>query len=218
MKKIGISCRVTEEAAYQEKRNSLALDWIPLFEKLGVLPVLIPNGIHDVRAFLRELGVDAVILSGGNNVSPSIYGSAESLDDVYEIRDATESKIIDACIEDGIPLIGICRGMAMINVHQGGTVMHHVPGHVGVRHEINLSQDSGFADRRKSVNSYHRQAIRHGDLAESLVAFAESDDGYIEGFRHRELKIYGMQWHPERDIEDNETLDILNNMIGGKGR
>ena len=218
MKKIGISCRVTEATAYHEKRNSLALDWIPLFEKLGVLPVLIPNGIKDVRAFLRELGVDAVILSGGNNVSPSIYGSTESLDDVYEVRDATESKIIDACIEGGIPLIGICRGMTMINVHLGGTVTHHVPGHTGVRHEINLSQDSWCAVRRKSVNSYHRQAIRPCDLAESLIAFAESDDGYIEGFRHTQLKIYGIQWHPERDIEDEETLDILNNMMEGKGR
>jgi putative glutamine amidotransferase len=218
MKKIGISCRVTEATSYQEKRNSLALDWIPLFEKLGVLPVLIPNGIHDVLAFMRELGIDAAILSGGNNVSPSSYGSTDSLDEVYEIRDATETKIIYACIEDRIPLIGICRGMTMINVHLGGTVTHHVQGHAGVRHEINLSQDSGFAKRRKSVNSYHRQAIRHGDLAESLVAFAESDDGYIEGFRHRLLNIYGMQWHPERDIEDKETLDILNNMIEGKGR
>ena len=218
MKKIGISCRVTEATTYQEKRSSLAHDWIALFEELNVLPVLIPNGTKDVRNFLRVLGVDAVILSGGNNVSPSIYGSTESLDDVYEIRDATELKIIDTCIEDDIPLIGICRGMTMINVHLGGTVTHNVSGHSGIRHKINLSQDSGFTEQSKSVNSYHRQAIKHGNLAESLVAFAESDDGYIEGFRHRQLKIYGMQWHPERDIEDKETLEILNNMMTGNGR
>lgn len=216
MKKVGISCRVTEAATYQETRNSLALDWVYLFEKLGILPVLVPNGMGDVSTFMRELGISAVILSGGNNVSPSIYGSTETLDDVYEVRDATEAKIIDACVDGEIPLIGICRGMTMINVHLGGTVTHHVPGHAGVRHEVNLSADSGFAERRKSVNSYHRQVVRKSDLADSLIAFAESDDGCVEGFRHKHLNIYGFQWHPERDLGDVETLDVLKNMMRGR--
>jgi N5-(cytidine 5'-diphosphoramidyl)-L-glutamine hydrolase len=218
MMKVGISCRITEAMGYKEERNSLALDWISLFEKLHICPVLIPNGIKNISTFIRGLDIDAVILSGGNNVSPSNYGSVESLNDVYKIRDDTEMKIINVCIEDQIPLIGICRGMTMINVHLGGTVTHYVSGHAGVRHEINLSQDSGFDKRRKSVNSFHRQAIRIIDLADALVAFAVSDDGLVEGFRHKKLKIYGMQWHPERDIDDIETLNILKNMMEGNER
>lgn len=216
MIKVGISCRITEERAYGEKRNSLALDWVTLFERLGLLPVLIPNGISDVQSYLRLLDIEAVILSGGNNVSPSLYGSAEPLEDVYQIRDVTESRIIDACLVGGIPVVGICRGMIMINCYFGGSVSHGVSGHAGGKHEIKLSKDSEFGEIRKIVNSYHHQGIRKNDLAESLLPFAESNDGLVEGFKHRQYKIYGIQWHPERDRIDTMTLDILKKMLEGK--
>lgn len=215
MKKVAISCRITEAAAYSEVRNSLALDWIRLFEKLGILPVLVPNGLNEVGSYLEGLKVDAVILSGGNNVSPKLYGSSESLTDVYKIRDVTESEIIDYCANANIPLVGICRGMSMINVHFGGRLSHDIIGHVGTPHIVNINRDIGFSSQCMTVNSYHRHGISREDLADVFSIFAESQDHYVEGIIHKKLNIFGFQWHPERNLCDEETLRVLNNMLFG---
>ena len=83
IKKIGISLRVENIKKYEEKRDSISHDWIDFFKKLNFIPILIPNKLHDVEAFLKEMKLDGLILSGGDNIG----------DDPE--RDVTEKKIIN---------------------------------------------------------------------------------------------------------------------------
>jgi len=159
MLKVGISCRMTEESAYSELRNTLALDWITFCERIQIIPVLIPNGLKDIEKYCKSLELDAIILSGGNNISPRLYQSEQELDDVYEIRDQTEYDIIRYSIKNGIPLLGVCRGMFIINAFFKGSLTHFVSGHVGTMHPVQFAGYANLFSKRKSVNSYHNHAI-----------------------------------------------------------
>lgn len=213
---VGISCRITESLDYGEVRNSLALDWIELFQRIGVNPVLIPNGLVDIDTFCSDLSIKAIVLSGGNNVSPELYSSDVDLEDVYDIRDSTEIRIIQTCISTQIPLIGICRGMSMINVYFGGSITPNVNGHVSVRHKVNLKGGVLSNLEALSVNSFHDHAIREIDLASELIPFAVSEDGGVEGVRHKNLAIFGVYWHPERDLEELVTIEFLRRIMYGE--
>ena len=100
---IGISLRVTNAEKYVEKRDSLSHDWSIVLQQLGFHPLLIPNTISDVSAFLDDMKVSGLILSGGDNIGDE------------PLRDQIEKKIIDHAVSNEIPLIGICRGMEIIN-------------------------------------------------------------------------------------------------------
>lgn len=213
MIKVGISCRVTEEQAYSELRNSLALDWVTFCEKLQLIPVLIPNGLTNVGKYCSELALDAVILSGGNNVSPKRYQSEEELDDVYDIRDQTESDIIFYCTDNDIPLIGVCRGMFMINIFFEGSLTHGVLGHVGITHPVKFHAYTNFFSAEKSVNSYHNQAIFPSNLSKNLIPFAYANDGTIEAFKHCSHRVFGLLWHPEREPHDEETQNFIHTIL-----
>ena len=120
MLKIGISCRVTEELKYSEIRNSLSLDWINYLEDLKFTPVLIPNGLSDFPQFIKILELDGIILSGGNNVDPELYGSKIKMESVFTVRDKSEYHLIEYALLNQIPLIGVCRGMSIINIYFKG--------------------------------------------------------------------------------------------------
>ena len=107
---IGISLRVVENTDYNEKRDALSQDWSQFFERLGINPLLIPNTIKDISSFLEDMQVEGLFLSGGDNIGDN------------QDRDETEQKIINYSLEKKIPLIGICRGMQVINTFFGGTL------------------------------------------------------------------------------------------------
>ncbi len=213
MKKIGITCRMTDASAYSELRNSLALDWIDFCERLQVLPVLIPNGLADPGTYCSDLGLDAVILSGGNNISPKLYQSDQELDDVYDIRDETEYNIIDYCVKHDIPLLGVCRGMFLINAYFKGSLTHFIEGHVAVTHPVKFQYYTDVFSCIKNVNSYHNQAILPSNLSDNLIPFAHADDGSIEAFRHSNHLVFGLLWHPERDTDDLETQSFIRTIL-----
>ena len=191
MKKIAISLRVATIGKFQEKRDSLSHDWLQFFKELNYFPVLIPNLINDLEDFLDILKIDGIILSGGDNIGDE------------KIRDETEKKIISYGIKNNLPIIGICRGMQVLNKYFNGKIgINQADNHSGTKHEIKFKLNGKkILDKAVIVNSYHNNLIKtEDDLGQQLEPIAYCpDDESVEGFKHVKLPILGVMWHPERE-------------------
>jgi len=197
--KIGISLRVVQASNYDEKRDALSHDWPQFLEKLDLIPVLIPNQIGNVSEFLDLVGIDGLILSGGDNIGD------------YPQRDSTEKSILEYGIKKKLPIIGVCRGMQMINKHFGGSVVTSSDQkHVNKSHSVNIINSSThkiLESESVIVNSFHNNIINSNILGQDLEPFAISSDKSIEGFYHKSLPVIGVMWHPERSQDDiNQTI------------
>ncbi|WP_068547767.1 type 1 glutamine amidotransferase [Thalassotalea crassostreae] len=201
MKRIGITQRVEVVKSYGERRDCLDQQWSNLIIQLGFLPIPLPNVSEDmVEALVTALQLDAIILSGGNSITTL---NPEASDAAPE-RDEFENAIIAKALETNIPLIGVCRGMQVLNLAMGGALAK-TQGHVGQRHSI-TSNVKGF-DLPKTVNSFHNYCVPNDGLAKSLEPLAYDDGGNIEAFYSISSKILGIMWHPERE-ENFTNLDI----------
>jgi gamma-glutamyl-gamma-aminobutyrate hydrolase PuuD len=192
-RRILVSQRRDKVAGRDEVRDALDVRLTALLWDLGFLPIPMASAIGDHAEYIKELMPDAVVLSGGNDI-----GQAPE-------RDRLEPALLDHAADYQLPVLGICRGMQMINHCQGGN-LRSVPSHVAVRHRI-----SGplIAPGGRAVNSYHDQGLLDADLGDDLEAMAWSEDGVVEALRHRERPWLGIMWHPERDtpvIEADQRL------------
>lgn len=199
--KVGISLRIVNAENYDETRDALSHDWILLLEELDLIPVQIPNKLKNLDNFLQEMQLDGIILSGGDNIG-------ENKD-----RDSTEIKLLKYSMEKKIPLIGICRGMQMINDYFGGTLtLDSSKNHVNQHHQLDITDkhfSSLFSSKKINVNSYHKNLILNEKLGEKLTPFATNNaDHTIEGFYHDTLPIFGVMWHPERNPNEDSKLLI----------
>lgn len=180
----------------------------------GGIPVLLPPepGIEDALARL-----DGLMLSGGGDIDPARYGAEPSalLTSVRGERDAAEFALLDAAMSLQLPVLGICRGMQVINVARGGSLHQHLPdvvghdGHAPVpgafgEHEVRVAPGSRLSailgpDAGPSITTptYHHQAVGH--LGQGLTATAWAADGTIEAFEADGggQFVVAVQWHPE---------------------
>lgn len=164
----------------------------------------------DAEAVVRRL--DGLLLSGGTDVGPDRYDATPGphLWELSPERDQFELDLIDAAIERGLPIFGSCRGIQILNVYFGGTLIAHLPPDEGEahsnrsyprwvgRHEVTFEPGSTLADLygpSAMVNSYHHQAIDR--VGRDLVVTGRARDGVIEAVEHASLPIVGVQWHPE---------------------
>ena len=198
MKIVGVSLRVVLDE-HNESRDAISHDWIRLLSSYNVQPLLICNTGIDLPELLGEIKVSAFLLSNGNNIGES----AE--------RDETERKIIEYAIEHKVPLLGVCRGMQMINVYFGGNVCDLKDNaHVATNHQIEIIEHRIYLGATgASVNSFHKQAVTMSTISPSLKPFALADDEIVEGLYHPSLPIIGIQWHPERDNPSKGIDNIL---------
>lgn len=164
--------------------------------------------------------VDGIVLTGGADVDPSLYGETPhaSVTPAEPGRDAFELELARGALEADVPLLAICRGVQVLNVAAGGTLVqdipsqlppglaHAVPEPLGAPcHDIVLRSGSRLAEvlggesgptASCRVNSRHHQAIQ--DLGQGLHVSAEAPDGVIEGIEKPDLRFcIGVQWHPE---------------------
>lgn len=140
-----------------------------------------------------------LLLTGGGDILPSLYQkpNIKSLN-VNPIRDVNELNILDTFYKRDLPILGVCRGLQLINVYFGGT-LKNVNGHLGLsgyslKHEI-IPDKQGFLKRIIKVNSFHRQAV--DKLCDNAENISYSIDNQIEGFCINK-KIFAVQFHPER--------------------
>ena len=203
---VGVSQRIVENDSYSERRDCLSHDWYKLFARTLPEVVFFPLPNHPARIaeILLKVPIKGVILTGGND-----WGEAKD-------RDQTELKIVQHCLTKGLPLLGVCRGLQVINKCLGGEivcdlgVLSNEP-HVDVFHSIRIV-DPHFVrlndDKSElTVNSFHNQGVRLEGLGIGCEPFAWTKDGVVEGIFCRDKKIVGVQWHPERENNAASSFD-----------
>lgn len=208
--------------------DSLENSYASFFYSAGCQLFPIPNLCGNVSDFVQRISPDGIVLSGGGDVSPGLYGGARrDGDQVSPDRDRIEYGLLDYAVKERIPLLGICRGMQLINVYFGGSLVADIAlrGDSGLpvigNHPVELEDGELVArlgSSEISVNSYHTQGIPLDGVGRSLTVFASYPALSIaEGIRHRELPIAGIQWHPERNGAVSSLDQILvDAFINGK--
>ncbi len=202
--KIAISLRVVNAISYKESRDALSQDWPKLLESLKITPVYIPNNLSKVDDFLNQFELDGIILSSGDDIGKNVE------------RDKTEIKILNYGIQKKIPILGVCRGLQLINTYFGGSIKKtNNQLHVKQNHSILINNNyikKFLKSNLITVNSFHNNIILENNLGKNLVSFAISkNDDSIEGVFHKLYPIIGVMWHPERnsDVENKKLLQKI---------
>ena len=184
-------------------------------KEAGASTVIFPM-TQDKEEITRLVGMcDGILLTGGHDVTPSIYGE-EPLEGksvcLFE-RDEMERMVFEEAMRQDKPVLGICRGIQFLNAILGGTLYqdlptqhpssvehHQTPPYDVPVHEVSIRKDSPLYEllgsERISVNSYHHQAVK--DVAPEFSVMAEADDGIVEAVYLPSKKfVWALQWHPE---------------------
>ncbi len=197
----------------------LPMAYVRAVEAAGGRAVLLPPSPNGAEETLRAL--DGVILAGGADVDPERYGAepspASPATGLRPDRDEGEFALLQAALDDDVPVLGICRGMQLMNVALGGRLEQHLPdalGHDGHRpspgiygqHAVELASGSRLAALLgdvAQVNSYHHQGI--ASVGEGLTATGHAPDGSIEAIEVEARSFaLGVLWHPE--VSDDMRL------------
>jgi putative glutamine amidotransferase len=174
-------------------------------------------------------GIDGLVLSGGGDIHPSLFGDPDSglLWRIDRKRDQAELSLARWALSEGVPVLGICRGIQALNVAAGGTLIQDIPTQVpnslahsciaghplpDIAHTVNVDPHSRLADLIGSgdvgVNSAHHQAVKA--VGNDLIAVARAPDGVIEGLESPSQPFcMGVQWHPEVMVEDSPIMRRL---------
>lgn len=197
----------------------------------GGLPVMIPLTLsdEDLRDLFSQL--DGLLLPGGGDIDPQVYGGSRENAAVYgidEIRDRVELLMARTAVEEEKPLLAICRGHQILNVALGGSLWEDVlelmpnaqkhayfRGHARnlTAHDVRICEDSRLYNvmgvDHKAVNSIHHQGIKR--LGAHLTPTAYAADGLIEGIEIQDHRFaLGVQWHPEEFYDqDPQTLALF---------
>ena len=194
MKLLGITQRVEVVTSHGERRDCLDQRWWNVAHSLGFVPVPLPNlPCGRMKEFLGKLNISAILFSGGN----SLTFLDPQAPDVAPERDQFELGLIEWALGFNIPVLGVCRGMQVINHCLKGK-LKLIHDHTAVRHFITFSGELSNEASRE-VNSYHNWGMSSAGLGNGLQPLAQANDGTIEAFQHNSKRVAGMMWHPERE-------------------
>ena len=214
---IGISC--SHDRNLKPDQYQLAGAYCRAVQQAGGIPVLLPAMSRLERPLASFC--QGLLLSGGGDFDPTYFGEVPhpALGTVDHERDHWEITLIRKARVEGLPILGICRGMQAINVALGGSLYQDLPSQYPtnktnglaehsqsapgdqVTHRVKIAEDSLLYKVLESpeiwTNSHHHQAVK--GLAPGLKITAQSDDGVIEGIEGMDDQfLLGVQWHPER--------------------
>ena len=215
---------ITTYGRDEKNRFTLYADYVDSIRRAGGIPLLVPPGEPRLDDCLQM--IDALVLPGGGDLDPVLYGGRR-LDGNYMIdaeRDETELALTRAALETHLPCLCICRGMQLLNVALGGTLIEHIADEVGeavvhvepprepVRHAVLVGAGTRLAEivgeREIDPLSWHHQAIR--DLAPGLEVVARAPDGVIEAVELASHPwLVAVQWHPELSAAEETTQQRL---------
>jgi putative glutamine amidotransferase len=192
-------------------------------------PVIVPPYLEEVelRAIFESL--DGLLLSGGGDILPVLYGEKDSglLWIVDERRDRAELALARWALAEKLPLLAICRGIQVLNVAAGGTLIQDIPTQIlnslthssvagrpkgSIAHTVEVTRGSRLAGLigagQLGVNSFHHQAVK--DIGLGLLVTARAPDGIIEGLELPDHPFcIGVQWHPEAMVESHPVMRRL---------
>ena len=200
-------------------------NYLNSIRRFGGIPLIIPTEGEDEELEVLVGMCDGILLSGGDDIDPALYGE-EALNDTLElipVRDAVERKVCDLAVKRGLPMFGICRGIQMMNVYFGGSLYQDSPTQIetDIKHRMEppahrtchkcvIEKGTPLHDliglEEIGVNSHHHQAVKR--VAPGFEVMGHSEDGIIEAiYDPAKTFVWGVQWHPERiwDIEDSSA-------------
>lgn len=210
--------------------------YMKMVERCGALPLMLPLTTEESLLTAAFELCDGILLTGGQDVSPSLYGQLPSglCGEVCEERDEMDRRLLISAIGTDKPVLGICRGLQLMNAALGGTLYQDLPTEYGTAaehcmkppydrgvHSARILDDTPLHDLlgvdEISVNSYHHQAVK--DPASCLKPMAISEDGLIEAmYMPGKRFIWGVQWHPEFSYEkDHRCFRIAEAFVNACG-
>jgi putative glutamine amidotransferase len=200
--------------------------YVTALESAGLIPLVVPPLASEASASAILSRVDGLLLTGGEDVDPSLYGQARSANCGVSNtpRDITEIALVRAARKLQKPVLAICRGPQLLNVALGGTLIQDIPSEVPEAlphnakedraarvHDVTIEPGSLIANAvgatAISVNSLHHQSVR--DVAPPLRVTASAPDGIVEGLEAAsgDWWVLAVQWHPEEMKDSPEPWD-----------
>lgn len=202
------------------KYNYIDEEYIHYFNNIGIELVPVNNLCSKIDDYFND-DIRGVILSGSGDIKSIVNSHTTKRRSIFfHERDETEDKLIEFAISNNFPLIGICHGMQKINDFFGGRIQSYFHckkdtfSKQGIFHDIRGLDEVIGKNITYSINQYHDHCILEDDLAKNLKCFAvDIRFDTVEGFYNDRKKILGIQWHPERKINDDIAKDIINKFI-----
>lgn len=194
--------------------------------RAGAIPVMVPPQPENAAEIVEEL--DGLLLAGGDDCDPAVYGEErhETVDPVMDPRrQSNDLSLATAARQAGIPTLGICLGVQVMNIAAGGTLIQDIDSHLDTdidhasepsdrnRHDVIVESGTKLAsilghEREFNVNSSHHQSIRN--VGEGLRVTAHAPDGVVEGLEDPQHPFYvGVQWHPEDMTGEGSATSIF---------
>lgn len=210
-------------------RHILASSYTNSVQAAGGIPFVVghlKDAKEDIDAILDRM--DALVLSGGRDLNPELYGESPGPHTKviqHPRRESTDKALINKVLERRMPLLAICLGFQEVNVHRGGSLyqdtftevdnheVHRIGDGYTARHVVTLKPDSLIArvvgTNEVETNSAHHQAVK--DLAPGFFATGWAADGVIESYQSddQDLPLLAVQWHPEMEKDDRVGLNLF---------
>ena len=207
-------------------RVRLTAAYVTALENAGLIPLIVPPLSSASAAAAVLDSVSGLVLTGGEDVDPARYGEKrhEKVRSVNVARDATEAALIEEAKARGTPVLAICRGIQILNVALGGTLVQDISSQceTGIDHDEDVPRDSrsheisiepgsliakAIGTDHARVNSFHHQSVKR--VADGMRVTARSPDGIIEGLEStdKDWWVMAVQWHPEEMTDSPEPWD-----------
>jgi|WetSurMetagenome_2_1015567.scaffolds.fasta_scaffold15812_2 putative glutamine amidotransferase len=216
-----------------EKSNNLMVpfNYLRALKQAGAVPVCLPPVLDKRDLSLALKNCDGVLLTGGRDYDPHLWGGEIHEENVLisQIRQEFDILLGRLAWDNGYPVLGICGGHQLINILAGGTLYTSVQTQVPqalvhrprtftsppVYHQVTIDMSGRLFDGLESselkTNSYHHQAVK--DLGAGLRVTGKTSDGVIEAVEGTGAPVFGVQWHPEKELDDPVQQKIFRNFV-----